>query len=92
MLLLFVCMTGMAITNAAIPWCTSFPIMLSMVFLCGMFEGSIETGTLSTCSLSSLSLTHCRRNRLSHTIYWKTPISILDTSGYEIYILLEKNG
>ena len=38
------------------------------------------------------SLTHCRLNRLSHTIYWKTPISILGTSGYEIYIFLEKNG
>ena len=37
-------------------------------------------------------LTHCRLNRLSHTIYWKTPISILGTSGYEIYIFLEKNG
>ena len=37
-------------------------------------------------------LTHCRRNRLSHTIYWKSPISILGMSGYEIYIFLEKNG
>ena len=37
-------------------------------------------------------LTHCRRNRLSHTIYWKTPISILGTSSYEIYIFLEKKG
>ena len=40
------------------------------------------------------SLTHCRLNRLSHTIhvYWKTPISILGTCtfGYEIYIFLEK--
>ena len=33
-------------------------------------------------------LTHCIRNRPSHTIYWKTPISILGTSGYEIYIFL----
>ena len=24
--------------------------------------------------------------------YWKSPISILGTSGYEIYIFLEKNG
>ena len=38
------------------------------------------------------SLTHCRLNRLSHTIYWKSPISILGTYGYEIYIFLEKNG
>ena len=35
-------------------------------------------------------LTHCILNRLSHTIYWKSPISILGTSGYEIYIFLEK--
>ena len=37
-------------------------------------------------------LTHCIRNRLSHTIYWRSPISILGTPGYEIYIFLEKNG
>ena len=37
-------------------------------------------------------LTHCILNRLSHTIYWKSPISILGTSSYEIYIFLEKNG
>ena len=37
-------------------------------------------------------LTHCVRNRLSHTIYWKSPISILGTPGFEIYIFLEKNG
>ena len=37
-------------------------------------------------------LTHCILNRLYHTIYWKSPISILGTSGYEIYIFLEKNG
>ena len=37
-------------------------------------------------------LTHCILNRLSHTIYWKDPISILGTFGYEIYIFLEKNG
>ena len=37
-------------------------------------------------------LTHCILNRLSHTIYWKSLISILGTSGYEIYIFLEKNG
>ena len=35
-------------------------------------------------------LTHCRLNRLSHTIYWKSQISILGTSGYDIYIFLEK--
>ena len=37
-------------------------------------------------------LTHCILNRFSHTIYWKSPISILGMSGYEIYIFLEKNG
>ena len=36
--------------------------------------------------------THCSLNRLSHTIYWKSPISILGSSGYEIYIFLKKNG
>ena len=30
-------------------------------------------------------LTHCILNRISHTIYWKSPISILGMSGYEIY-------
>ena len=29
-------------------------------------------------------LTHCRLNRLPHTIYWKSPISILGMSVYEI--------
>ena len=36
-------------------------------------------------------LTHSILNRLSHTIYWKSPISIFGTSGYEIYTFLEKN-
>ena len=44
------------------------------------------------CELLIISLTHCILNRLSHTIYWKNPISILGTPGYEIYIFLEKNG
>ena len=35
-------------------------------------------------------LSHCLLNRLSHTIYWKSSISILGTSGYEINISLEK--
>ena len=34
-------------------------------------------------------LIHSILNRLSHTIYWRSPISILGTSGYEIYIFLE---
>ena len=29
-------------------------------------------------------LTHCIPNELTHTVYWKSPISILGTSGYEI--------
>ena len=37
-------------------------------------------------------ITHCILNRLFHIIYWKSPISILGTPGYEIYIFLEKNG
>ena len=37
-----------------------------------------------------MELTHCRLNRLSYTIYWKSPISILGMSGYETYIFLEK--
>ena len=37
-------------------------------------------------------LTHCRLNRLSHNIYWKSPISILGKSAYEILIFLKKNG
>ena len=41
-------------------------------------------------SLLSLLLAHCRLNILSHTVYWKSPISILGMSGYEIYIFLKK--
>ena len=41
-------------------------------------------------TIQSTLLTHCILNRLSHTIYWKSPLSILGTSGYEIYIFLEK--
>ena len=37
-------------------------------------------------------LTHGTLNRLSHTLYWNSPILILVMSGYEIYIFLEKNG
>ena len=37
-----------------------------------------------------MALTHCRPKRLFHTIYWTSSISILGTSGYEIYIFLEK--
>ena len=34
--------------------------------------------------VNSKTLTHCILNRLSHTIYWKSPILILGMSGYEI--------
>ena len=37
-------------------------------------------------------LTHCRLNRLSHTIYWKSSVSILGTAGYEVYIFLKKKA
>ena len=40
----------------------------------------------------NLDLTHFRLNRLFHTINWKSLITILGTSGYEILIFLEKNG
>ena len=33
---------------------------------------------------STCILTHCMLNRIFHTIYWKSPFSILGTSGYEI--------
>ena len=39
---------------------------------------------------NSTELTHCILNRPSHTICWKSPMSILGTPGYEIYIFLEK--
>ena len=34
--------------------------------------------------MTYLLLTHCILNRLSHTVYWKSPISNLGTPGYEI--------
>ena len=37
-------------------------------------------------------LTHFILNRLSHTIYWKSPISVLGISGYTMYIFLEKKA
>ena len=37
-------------------------------------------------------LTHFILNRLSHTIYWNSPISILGMSGYVMYIFLEKKA
>ena len=33
---------------------------------------------------------YCKLNRLSNTIFWKSPISILGTAGYEMYIFLQK--
>ena len=37
-------------------------------------------------------LTHCRLNELNHTIYWKSPISILGMSGCGSSIFQEKNS
>ena len=37
-------------------------------------------------------LTHFILNRLSHTIYWKSPISILGMSSYIMYIFLDKKA
>ena len=51
---------------------------------CSLIATCIHTVTLP------VTIVHCRLNRLSHTIYWKSPISILGTAGYEIYILLRK--
>ena len=48
----------------------------------------ITIGKAKTRSIAHLS--HCILNRLSLTIYWKSPISILITPGSEIYIFLEK--
>ena len=41
-------------------------------------------------TVTQSALTHRRLNELAHTIYWQSLISILCTSGYEIYIFLEK--
>ena len=56
----------------------------------GLFTMTNSNSFLSPYEI--LPLTHCILNRLSHTIYWKSPVSILGTPGYEIYIFLEKNG
>ena len=50
-------------------------------------EKSTLTGAMS---IGKQDLTHCILNRLSRTIYWKSPISILGTSSYEIYIFLRE--
>ena len=52
----------------------------------------VHCWTLWLIFFSVLTLTHCRLNRLSNTIYRKSPISILGTAGCEIYIFLKKNG
>ena len=55
------------------------------------FEFTIDQS--NTTELADLELlTRCILIKFSHTIYWKSPISILDTPGYEIYIFLEKNS
>ena len=49
-----------------------------------------ETRKISKAPERRSIFTHCILNRLSHIIYWKSPVSILGTSGYVIYIFLEK--
>ena len=51
-----------------------------------------EFAELASLKVYPFHLTHCGLNRLSHTIYWKSLISILGMSSYEIYIFLEKNA
>ena len=46
--------------------------------------------TCSNVRTCSKKLTHCILNKLSHTIYWKSPISILGMSSHEIHIPREK--
>ena len=64
---------------------------LSEVLHWRFFYNSIAPDKRSLVPIRSI-LTHCRLSWLSHTIYWKSPISNLGTSGYEIHISLQKNG
>ena len=41
---------------------------------------------LCICIIHLTYLTYCILNRFSHTIYWKSPISILGASSYDLYI------
>ena len=49
----------------------------------------ISTSFWPSCEKES-TLTHCRLNELPYTIYWKSPILILDTSGWDLDIPREK--
>ena len=52
-----------------------------------IFTNDIQETAVSMAGVFCLHvLTHCRLNRLSHTINWKSQISILGTAGYGIYI------
>ena len=53
-------------------------------------RGSAKLCWPATALITTCLLTHFILNRLSHTIYWKSPISILGMSGYIVYIFLEK--
>ena len=52
------------------------------------YQSSSKTFTTVVCIV----LNHWVLNRLSHTIYWKSPISILGMSSYIMYIFLEKKA
>ena len=55
----------------------------NLCILC-MYEGTFLLDMAHT-------LTHSRLNKLSNTIYWYSPFSILGMSGYIMYIFLKKN-
>ena len=48
------------------------------------FIMTIKRSHMDILPMRTCTLTHCRLNLLSHTTYWKSPISILGMSGYEI--------
>ena len=58
-----------------------------------MSAGADETPHAAACSLFLQclleTLIHCRLNRFSHTIYLKSPISILGISSYEVFVCVE---
>ena len=70
--------------------------MLTHMYYNWKYQSQCEKLYLMACPLKTLlslhCLTHCILNRLSNTLYWKSPISVLSMSGYKIYIFLKKNG
>ena len=66
-------------------------ILISLCGRTGWSDSSLaHTQSRIGNALPRLLITHCILDRICHTIYWKSPVSILGTSGYEIYIFLEK--